>query len=137
NDGASVIETPIVGTVANGDELSFIYRLSDYGYEPPYNAPEVGTGEIVISISTDFGMSFSEFETIPNNGISGWQQYSADLSAYENEAVQFKIEVNPEDIVNLSYYAGFDNFYIGSPTCRQVLNLSVDAISDTSVTLSW
>lgn len=123
-----------VGEIQSGDELNFNYRLG-VATPAPYNPPAVGSGNFIVSVSTDHGLNYTDVATIPNNGIAGWQNYSLDLSPYTEEFVRIKITANrfSED-----YFIGFDNFYIGQPiTCEVPENLNLNFAADDNAHISW
>lgn len=126
--------TVSVGEIQAGDHLQFIYRLGNFSPEP-YNPPAAGSGNFIIFISTDFGVTYSDVATITNNGVAGWQEYELDLSAYGGEYVKIKITANR---VSGDYYIGFDDFYIGSPiTCPAAEDLSLEFVSGEQAQVSW
>src|SRR5690606_31230555 len=96
--------TPILA----GDELSFVYATKNYSDN---DAPETGTGEFVVFISTDFGATYTEIETVGNDGNTGWKTFEYDLADYIGEKVKVKVRAsfNYGD-----YYLAFDQFRIGT-----------------------
>ncbi|HOD88123.1 MAG TPA: GEVED domain-containing protein, partial [Bacteroidales bacterium] len=100
----------------------------------PYAPPASGTGNFVLEISTDFGNTWSEIETVSNNGVAGWQTKAYDLSTYVNtgDFLKFRITAN---WISGDYCIGFDNFNLAS--CLPVSDLSASNITNASATISW
>lgn len=122
-----------VGQVAADDVLAFVYRLANFN--SPYDPPAAGSGNFVVSISTDFGINYTDVQTVTNDGTAGWQEYSLDLNPYINQFVKVKITVNR---FSGNYYIGFDDFYIGREiTCPQPEDLYANYVSDTQAKFSW
>src|SRR5690606_11019577 len=83
-------QTIQVGLVSEGDVLSFIYKLNNYN--SPYALPAADSGNFVVAISTDNGATYTDIDTIVNDGVTaGWQTFSYDLSAYVGEYVRIRI----------------------------------------------
>ncbi|TVQ84598.1 MAG: choice-of-anchor D domain-containing protein [Bacteroidetes bacterium] len=109
------IATINVGPVEENMVLSFDYALADW--DAPNDPPAPGSGDFVVSISTDFGLTYLEQETIVNDGVEGWQGYQIDLSAFVGEYVKLKIDAN---WFSGDYWLAFDNFYVGLPTVEGI-----------------
>src|SRR5690606_39064307 len=127
-------QTIQVGLVSEGDVLSFIYKLNNYS--SPYAPPAADSGNFVVAVSTDNGATYTDIDTIVNDGVSvGWQTFDYDLSAYAGEYVRIRITA-----VRTAgdYYLAFDNFYIGQPiTCVAPHGLTVSNITHNSAVLNW
>src|SRR5690606_3746484 len=122
------------GQVQAGHHLNFIYRLGNFTPEP-YHPPAAGSGNFIVSVSTDHGITYSDVETVVNNGVAGWQDYELDLSAYVGQYVRVKITANR---ISGDYFIGFDNFYIGSPiTCPVAEELNLEFVSDEQAQIAW
>ncbi|SMC43445.1 T9SS sorting signal type C domain-containing protein [Moheibacter sediminis] len=122
-----------VGEVQSGDVLNFIYRLGEN--VSPHNPPPTGSGNFIVSVSTDFGMTYTNVQTIPNNGIAGWQNFSLNLSAYDGEYVRIKITATR---TLGDYFIGFDDFYIGQPImCVAPEDLFLNSVGDDTAQISW
>lgn len=124
-----------VGPILEGDAFSFKYVLGEDYWSG--TVPGAGSGNIVVEFSTDFGSTYSTIATIPNNGISGFQQLSYDLEDYVGEYLKIKVTAT---IFNFDYeYAiGFDDFFISSPqSCVFPLNVAIQDSGDTDVTFKW
>ncbi len=125
---STVTVGPIVGT----EDLSFDYKLANYS--SPYAPPVSGSGNFVVEISTDFGNTWSEIETVSNNGVAGWQTKAYDLSTYVNtgDFLKFRITAN---WISGDYYIAFDNFNLTS--CMPVAALSATDLTENTATVSW
>jgi hypothetical protein len=122
-----------VGPISTGMFLTFDYKLSDYN--SPYSPPAVGSGNYVLSVSTDFGTTYSTLETVTNNGVAGWQSKQYDMTAYAGLNVKIRIVGN---WISGDYDLAFDNFYIGTPpTCFVPTDVAVSDITQTTATISW
>lgn len=97
-----------IGPVAADMELSFDYVLANFN--TPFDPPEEGSGDFIVAVSTDFGETYEEVETIVNNGVAGWQNYSVPLDEYVGEFVKVKITGNR---ISGDYFLAFDNFFVG------------------------
>lgn len=122
-----------VGPITNGMLLSYDFKLANFA--SPYSPPAIGSGNFVVSISTDGGGNYTVVETIANNGVAGWQRKYTDLSTYAGSTIKIKIVGN---WVSGDYYLAFDNFSIEMPpSCWVPLNLIVSNVTDVSASLSW
>lgn len=110
-----------VGPIEQEMVLTFDYALANFS--GPYNPPATGSGDFVVSVSTDFGLTYLVQETIENDGVAGWQTFSLDLAEFVGENVKIRIVAN---WVSGDYYIAFDNFYIGTPSADGItLDLKV------------
>src|SRR5690606_32363492 len=90
-----VITTLNVGEIAQYDKLLFNYQSTNpYNYDNP---AQPGSGRFTVSLSTDFGATFTSVATFTNDGSSGWQDFSYELDDYIGEHVQVKIDVEVLD----------------------------------------
>lgn len=122
-----------VGEIQTGDELSFTYRLANFA--SPYNPPAAGSGNFIVSVSTDHGISYTDVQTVSNNGAAGWQNYSLDLSVYAGDYVRIKITTSR---TSGDYFIGFDDFYIGQPiTCATPEDLILNFAGSDTAQVSW
>ncbi|MCK9451323.1 MAG: hypothetical protein M0Q90_06490, partial [Bacteroidales bacterium] len=122
-----------IGNVSADMLLSFYYAHANYSY--PYVAPGNGSGNFIVSISTDYGQSYTNLETVNNNSIASWQYKSYDLNAYAGEIVKIKITGN----TNSGYYwLAFDSFSVDVPvSCPAPTLLSNSSVTPNSAELSW
>jgi hypothetical protein len=111
------ISTVNIGQVLAGQYLSFDYRLIDFATGTTL-VPGAGTGNYVVQISTDFGATFTNLETVANDGIGGWRNKLYDLSTYVGQYIKIRINAT---WVSGDYYLGFDNFKVG-PICSGAPN---------------
>src|SRR5690606_2222932 len=89
---SGAFSTNNIQNIELNDVLQFNYRLGYYA--PPFPPPAAGSGNFVVSVSTDDGDNFTEVATIPNDGTAGWQLFSYDLSAYAGQTIQVSVTVN-------------------------------------------
>lgn len=121
-----------VGPILANDELTFDYRLKNYSGT---NAPGAGSGNFVVSISTDFGETYTDVETVDNNSLTTTQTFTYDLSDYEDEYVKIKIVATWS---SGDYYIGFDNFKIANEdSCFAPNNVTLEDISLFGATVAW
>ncbi|MDY0075711.1 MAG: fibronectin type III domain-containing protein [Bacteroidales bacterium] len=132
--GASrILTTNNIGLVSAGMQLSFYYAHANY--DPPYSPPGIGSGNFVVSVSTDYGQSYTDLETVNNNTSVEWQYKSYDLAAFDGEYVKIKITVNSTSVF---YYLAFDNFSIAAPlSCLDPITLTNSNFTGVSADLGW
>lgn len=124
-----------VSPILSGDTFSFSYLIGEdliLG-----TIPEEGTGNIVVELSTDFGLTYTEIGTIENNGVAGWQEFSYGLDDYVGEYIKVKITANLLDAY-LVYEIAFDEFDISGGTvnpCPEVTEVEIGAIVGDGATL--
>jgi len=122
-----------VGPVSTGMLLTFDYKLANYS--SPYDPPADGSGNYIVSVSTDYGANYTVLETVVNNAIAGWQSKEYDLSAYNGQVVKVRIVGNR---LSGDYDLAFDNFRIGLPiTCFAPTDVLVTDITQATATISW
>lgn len=107
----AAFNTIAVGPInAANYELSFYYKVSSYN--SPYATP-AQWGNFTVAISTDFGTTWTNIDTITNEADSGeYKQKIYPLAAYNGEYVQVKITAN---WTTGDYDLSFDNFEIKAP----------------------
>ena len=122
-----------IGTVAADMLLTFDYKTSNYS--SPYAPPAVGSGNFVVSVSTDYGATYTEIDTQPNNGIAGWHSKSYDLATYVGNDIKIKIVGNR---TSGDYDLAFDNFKVEvPPACMPPSVLNATNITISSALLGW
>lgn len=127
------LTTPNLGPVLAGQTFSVDYRMKNFGLE---TAPAAGTGTTKISISTNFGATYTLLTTITNDGVAGWRTYELDMTPYVGQNVKFKVEA--EYTGTEEYAAGFDNFKIVTGLlCKKVTALAATSLVNGNVNLSW
>src|SRR5690554_4014219 len=133
SDESAALLTPVIGPL--GEDYIFSAIINSWDYSSPFLPPSAGTVNILLEVTTDEGESFTELATITNDGTAGWKRVTVDLSAYENQSIQLKANINYDGygLFNI----GFDNFYVGPPVVPQVLNPSPAQISPTTATIIW
>ncbi|MBW7952267.1 MAG: fibronectin type III domain-containing protein, partial [Chitinophagaceae bacterium] len=121
-----------VGTITTGDIFSFDYQFSNWN--SPYASPASNSCSYVVAISTDFGTTYTDVNTIINDGTDGWKTYTLDLSPYIGDYMKVKITAT---YIAGDYYVAFDNFAVQS--CVPPTNLEVPSASltATSATINW
>ncbi len=125
--------TPTLGTIPAGYQFSFDYKMKDFGAE---TAPAAGSGQVVVSISTNYGATYTVLETIPNDGVAGWREKVYNLSGYVGQNVKFKIEAS--NVNDIEYAAGFDNFKVQPiPDCIKPTSLAFASLANNTANLSW
>src|SRR5690606_22814356 len=122
--------TPNLGYVEEDMKLKFDYRLANY--DSPYGPPAAGSGNFVVAISTDYGLTYTNLATVSNNGVAGWQSVEYDLAPYAGMDVKVRITANR---TSGDYMLAFDNFQIGS--CFTPGTLTVTNLTPTQVDFSW
>ena len=127
-----VISTINIGPLQTNYELAFEYSYANYSGG---GAVTAGSGNFVVAISTDWGNTYTNVDTVVNNGLAGYQNYSFDLSAYDTQILKIKITGN---WISGDYYLGIDNIYVGPAiTCPTPSALVTSNPSTTSIDLGW
>jgi large repetitive protein len=133
NSTSKAVTTTNIGPLQSNNILQFEYKLANYS--SPYAPPAVNSGNFILAISTDWGATFTNIDTVFNNGVAGYQTYEIDLSAYDSEIVQFKITGNWS---SGDYYLAVDNIYVGPAiTCPTPSALAASNPTTTSINLAW
>ena len=121
-----------IGPLGTNYSLAFDYSVALWsaGGQVP-----TGSGNFIVAISTDWGVTYTNVDTVDNNGLAGYQPYSFDLSAYDTDIIKIKITGN---WISSDYYLGIDNIYVGPAiTCPIPNNLTSANATQTTVDLSW
>lgn len=121
-----------VGAILAGDALTFNYQLSDYS--SPYGPPAANSCSFVVSISSDFGVTYTDVATVINDGTAGWKTFTQDLAAYIGQYISVKVTAT---WLTGDYYLSFDNFAVQS--CMPPTNLEIDPLTftDSTATITW
>ena len=122
-----------LGPLSTNMVLAFEYKLSLY--TSPYDVVPVNSGNFIVAISTDWGVTYTNIDTVDNNGLAGYQNYTLDLSAYDTQIIKIKIigNWNSDD-----YDLGIDNIYVGPAiTCVHPSQLVVNTPTTSSLNLGW
>ncbi|MEI6408536.1 MAG: fibronectin type III domain-containing protein [Bacteroidota bacterium] len=107
-----------VGPIVSGMFLTFDYKNSNY--TSPYGAPGTGTGNFVVSVSTDFGQNYTTLATVGNSNTTAWQPFSQDLTAYAGQNVKIRIVGT---WTSGDYDIAFDNIKIETPPVPTITSL--------------
>ncbi len=127
------ITTVDIGPVLAGMRLTFNYALANFS--TPFAPPAVGSGNFIVSISTNAGVSFTPVQTVTNNGVAGWQSFNFGLADYVGQVVRIRIVGN---WISGDYFLAFDNFSVAAPiTCPAPTALTATQITTTSARLGW
>ena len=130
---SAAITTPILGSIPTNYRFTVKYKLANYS--SPYAPPASGSGNFIVAISTNNGTSYSDVETIANNAVAGWQDYTLNLSAYVGQNIRIRITGNR---TSGDYYLAFDDFKIEAiPSCLAPSSPIVSTITNAGATLSW
>lgn len=135
--GNAEFTTLNVGTIATTDILRFKYRAGHY--YSPYPAVLAGAGYFKVFISTNFGSSYTQVDSVPLPGVNQWDSLTYPLSAYVGQNIKVKITSHWNSSVADDYNIAFDNLFIGTPPCTPpTVNLGIDTTicSGTTLTLN-
>jgi hypothetical protein len=125
--------TQILGSIPTNYRFTVKYKLANFS--SPYAPPASGSGNFIVAISTNNGTSYSDVETIANNAVAGWQDYTLNLSAYVGQNIRIRITGN---WTSGDYYLAFDEFKIEAiPSCLAPSLPTISAITNAGATLSW
>lgn len=125
--------TTNIGPVTAGMSLSFDYKHAYYS--APYASPAAGTGKFFVSISNDFGLTYTIIDSIENNGIDGYQMKLYDLSAFSGNIIKVKFDAQ---WISGDYYLAFDNINVDiTPVCPKPTALFASNLTSSSVDLNW
>jgi len=106
-------QTPFFAATATS-QLKFFYRVVDYtGY--PATATAASSFKIMISVSTNFGGSFTPFDSIGahnHTAVSDYVEKSYNLGSFAGKTIQVRIDGYR---LGGDFYSDFDNFYLGTP----------------------
>ena len=132
-NATGMFTTIAIGPVEENMVLTFDYALANWS--SPYAPPAAESGDFVVSISKDIGVTYTELETIVNNEVAGWQAYLLDLEEFVGEIIIVRIVANR---YSGDYWLAFDNFRVGiPPTCLMPTALIAANITATSAELGW
>lgn len=121
-----------VGPISSGQLLTFDWKTADY---TSFAAPGVGTGDFVVSISTDWGATYTTINTTSTGANNTWNAYSYNLSSYAGQNVKIRIVGN---WVSGDYDLAFDNFKIETPpSCLPPTITATTSIAATTASINW
>ncbi|RYD99654.1 MAG: T9SS type A sorting domain-containing protein [Sphingobacteriales bacterium] len=123
-------ETINISGIQSNDSLNFDYRYFDYNDAPL--APPAGDGYFKVYISTNFGQTYTQIDSVPNNTTAVWTTKSYQLGAYAGQIIRVKIEAHYTSASGMGdYILGFDNFSVDGEDCA---NPSASGINVTNNT---
>ena len=123
--GNAAFTTLNVGAIAATDILRFKYRAGQY--YSPYPAVLPGAGYFKVFISSNFGASYTQVDSVQLPGVNQWDSLTYPLTAYVGQNVKVKIESHWNSLVGDDYNIAFDNLFIGTPPCTPpTVNLGHD-----------
>jgi hypothetical protein len=122
-----------VGPVAAGQTLSFDYKASNYS--SPYSPIGDNSGSFTVSISTDYGLNYTEVGSVTLPNDNAWQSELYPLDAYVGDVIKIKIEATR---IAGDFDLAFDNFFVGiPPSCLAPTALTLDSATTTTADVSW
>lgn len=130
---SATFTTVNVGPVSSSDVFTFDYKTSLYS--SPYDAVNAGSGYFKVSVSTNFGATYTQIDSVSNPTVNTWLPKTYSLAPYAGSNVKIKIEAR---WVAQDFDIAFDNLFIGTPpTCVVPTNLTTSAISTNGATIGW
>lgn len=109
-------ETINISGIQSNDSLNFDYRFFDYLDAPL--APPAGDGYFKVYISTNFGQTYTQIDSVLNNTTAVWTTKSYQLGAYAGHTIRVKIEAHYTSASGMGdYVLGFDNFAVDGVSC--------------------
>ncbi len=130
DEPAGSFTTGLMGVIESGNQLLFDFKFADF--DAPFSAPAPGASNFTVSVSTDFGVTYTDIETVIFDGTEGWQAKIYDLSAYSGEAVRIKFSANRS---SGNFDLAFDNIEIA--TCPAPINLRHVGLTENDALLGW
>lgn len=128
------IKARTLTTINMGPVSTDMFLTFDYSHAH-YNLHANGLGSFVVSISTDYGQTYTELETIANTSTSAWQFKSIDLIGYVGQDIKIKITAKRESNDSRTYNFAIDNLSIIS--CPAPRQLTTSNIRGNSADLGW
>ncbi|WP_181369480.1 GEVED domain-containing protein [Flavobacterium album] len=129
----SNLSTINVGVLPASQQLTLKYYYANY--DDQSTSPVAGSGNMVVSVSTDYGATYTDIGTIANDGTLAWKEYTRDLSAYAGSIVKIRVTGN---WISGDYYLALDDFKIDAiPACGKPQASATAMASTTSVNVSW
>lgn len=127
------VTTINVGTLPASQQLTLKYYYANY--DDQATSPAAGAGNIVVAVSTDYGVTYTDIGTVANDGTLGWKEYTRDLSAYAGSLVKIRVTGNWS---SGDYYLALDDFKIDAiPACGKPQTSATAMASATSINASW
>lgn len=120
-----------IGPLSANDILSFDFKSALYS--SPYGALAAGSGYFKVLVSTNFGQTYTQIDSVSLLTVNTWQNKSYSLApTYVGQNIKVKIVGNwiAED-----YDLAFDNFFIGSCLPPSMVNTTL--VTSTNATVAW
>lgn len=131
---SNYFQTIDIGPLSDHMELTLDYKFA-YFNSPYYPVP-FGKGCFYLSISKDFGETYTVVDTVFSNGSFDYQSHRVDLADYNNEFI--KIKIVAKAFVDTYMDLGIDNILVADTiVCRKPTELRTDAIYSNSILLGW
>jgi len=127
------IEAQSLTTINMGPVSSNMFLSFDYSHARYSNGS--GLGSFTVSMSTDYGQTYTVLETIANTNTSAWQFKTIALNGYQGQDIKIKITANRVKNVDYPYNFAIDNFSIAS--CPAPSALTASNIRGNSADLGW
>ncbi len=123
-----------IGPVLAADSFRFDYKVANYS--SPYGSVSSGAGYLKVLISTDFGQSYTQLDSLPHPTSTAWITKAYSLANFAGQKVKVKVAAYWNSSVAADYNIGFDNFFIGSSCTPPVVNLGADTTICQGTTLT-
>ncbi|RYZ54824.1 MAG: fibronectin type III domain-containing protein, partial [Sphingobacteriales bacterium] len=129
---SATLTTTNIGLVQAGMSFSLDYRLANY--DSPYAPPGAGSGNFIIAVSTDYGATFTNLQTVANDAVAGWRTLTIPLTAYVGQVIKVRVTATR---ISGDYVVALDNFKVEvPPTCFPPTALTV-VPGSTAANFSW
>ncbi|RYE16312.1 MAG: hypothetical protein EOP51_26025, partial [Sphingobacteriales bacterium] len=122
-----------IGPLPANQQVALDYKFANYA--SPYASPAAGSGSFTVAVSKDFGATYTDLQTITNDGTSGWKTLEyLNLTSFQGETVKIRITGN---WISGDYDLAFDNISIKAmPACFRPTALAVSAAPSTA-NVTW
>lgn len=107
-----IVQTTNVGAVLATDTFRVQYKASVYS--TPYGPVAAGSGYFKVLLSTNFGQSFTQIDSLPIPTTTSWNYVYYPLTAYAGANVKIRIEATR---TAGDFDLAFDNFSINGTAC--------------------
>ncbi len=128
------LSAPNVSGVLANDVLTFDYKFLNLGGNIAMPAA-ADAAYFKVFLSSDFGQSYTQIDSIPAQNINGWGYRTYPLSSYTAQKVKLKIE-GYSNAANTAI--ALDNFHIGAAqSCPKPINGIISNITHNSANIAW